>query len=155
MGAIGELLSWWAVAVLVWILTLSSVSWPEVISAAACAVPCAFAARAGRRAVRATWRPRASWIHWLAPVAAAIILDTLRLAALTIRSPRRLREHKDLSTLELPADVNATAPSREALATLAISSTPGSLVVDRTKQSGLLIHVLVSGWPHLERRVRR
>jgi hypothetical protein len=58
---------WWGAAAGIWLLTLPSVTWPELAAALACGLPCGLAARAGRHAMRARWQPAARVV----PVAAA------------------------------------------------------------------------------------
>jgi hypothetical protein len=71
-------LFWAAVDVGLWLLTLSSVTLPEVRVAIAAAVPSAALAVAARRAVRRAWAPRPAWISWLPPLPVAVVGDTVR-----------------------------------------------------------------------------
>jgi hypothetical protein len=138
-------------------LTLSSVSHPELAAAACCGLLSALAARGGRRAIGARWRPRPRWAAWLLPLLVAIPADAGRLAALTIR---RLATREDAGTLRqvrLPAgEPLDVADARHAAATLVFSVTPGTFVVNSDPEGEtLVIHTLVSGWPRLEQMVRR
>ena len=159
-GLLLEVPWWMAACTGVWLLTLSSVSWPDLAVAAACAVPCALAARAGRRAVGGHWRPRLRWLAWLAPLAAAIPADLARLFLVAARPaaaqagdgpPGRFQR------ITMPrGEPVPVASARHALATLTISATPGSLVIDSDPAAGTLdLHDLGSGWPHLDQVVAR
>ena len=155
MLAAVELGWWWAAAIGVWTLTLSSVTGPELVTATACGLPCALAARAGRKAVAGSWRPKPGWAAWLLAVIAAVFLDTVRLALLTMRG-RAVDADPCLDRVRLPAEPPHVAAARHAAAILAISATPGTVVVDSDPKEGtLVIHTLVSGWPQVEQVVRR
>ncbi len=153
--------SWWTGACVgLWLLTLSSVSWPDLVLAAACGLPCAVAARAGRRAAGGRWRPRLRWLAWLGPLAAAIPADLARLFLLASRpgaggagngAPGRFGQ------ITMPrGEPVPVASARHALATLAISASPGSLVIDSDPAAGTMDeHALGSGRPHLDQVVAR
>jgi multisubunit Na+/H+ antiporter MnhE subunit len=152
-----EILWWWAASVAIWTLTLSSVSNPELVAAACCGLPSALAARAGRKAIGARWRPRPRWAAWLLPLLVAVPADAGRLAALTIR---RLVTREDVGgprRIRLPAgEPPDVAAARHAAATLVVSATPGTFIADSDLEEGtLVVHTLVSGWPRLEQVVRR
>lgn len=160
-GLLVEVAWWMGACTGVWLLTLSSVSWPELVVAAACGLPCAVAARAGRRAVGGSWRPRLRWLAWLGPLAAAIPADLARLFLLAARPgaagagtggpPGRFQQ------ITMPRGEPApVASARHALATLTISATPGSLVIDSDPATGTVdLHDLGSGWPRLDQVVAR
>ncbi len=151
-----EVVWWWAAAVAVWTLTLSSVPAQELIAAAACGLPCAIAARAGRKAIAGSWRPRPGWAAWLLPLLAAVPVDAARLLLLTLRQLRRWEAEGELERVRLPAEPADVAAARQAAAVMVVSATPGTLAVDSDPEEGMLvIHTLVSGWPRLEQVVRR
>ncbi|HWG01995.1 MAG TPA: hypothetical protein VG164_09135 [Trebonia sp.] len=151
-----EVVWWWAAAVAVWTLTLSSVPDQELVAAAACGLPCGIAARAGRKAVAGSWRPRPGWAAWLLPLLAAVPVDTVRLLLLTMRQLRRWNAEGELTRVRLPAEPPDVVAARHAAAVLVVSATPGTFVVDSDLEEGtLVIHNLVSGWPQLEQVVRR
>jgi hypothetical protein len=143
--------------VAIWVLTLLSVSNPELVAAACSGLPCALAARAGRMAIGARWRPRPRWAAWLLPLLVAVPADAGRLAALTIRRLVTREDVGDLRQIQLPAgEPPDIAAARHAAATLVISATPGVFIVySDPKEGTLVIHTLVSGWPQLEQVVRR
>jgi multisubunit Na+/H+ antiporter MnhE subunit len=147
-----EIAVWWVLLFGLWMLTLSSVSVAESVTAAVAALLCAFAARAGRRASRVGWRPRLAWLTWFAMVPVALCMDTVRLFVATVR--RDLPERFD--EVELPTDRPAArADARRAAAVLALSATPGSVVLDAAPDRPLLLHVVVSGRPRLDERIGR
>jgi hypothetical protein len=152
-----EILWWWAASVAIWTLTLSSVSNPELVAAACCGLPSALAARGGRKAIGARWRPRPRWATWLPPLLVAIPADAGRLAALTIRHLVTREDVDSLRRIRLPAgEPPDVAAARHATATLVVSATPGTFIADSDPEEGtLVIHTLVSGWPRLEQVVRR
>jgi hypothetical protein len=152
-----EILWWWAASVAIWTLTLSSVPNPELVAAACCGLPCALAARAGRKAIGARWRPRPRWAAWLLPLLVAIPADAGRLAAFTIRRLVTREDAGSLHRVRLPAgEAPDVAAARHAVATLVVSVTPGTFIVYSDLKGGtLVIHTLVSGWPRLEQVVGR
>lgn len=151
-----EIVWWWAAAVAIWTLTLSSVPDQELVAAAACGLPCALAARAGRKAVAGSWRPRLRWALWLLPLLAAVPADGARLVARTLRQLAGRDGEGELTRVRLPHEPPDVAAARHAAAVLVISATPGTFVADSDPKEGtLVIHALVSGWPRLERVIRR
>jgi multisubunit Na+/H+ antiporter MnhE subunit len=155
--AVAEVLCWWAASLGLWLLTLSSVSPPELTVAIVCGLPCALAARAGRRAIGDAWLPRPVWLGWLAALPASVAADSARLAALLPRAVRGRADPGRLRDVQLPeAGPGPVALARRALGTLAISASPATLVVDSDPEDGrLLVHSLGSGRPHLDRVVAR
>jgi multisubunit Na+/H+ antiporter MnhE subunit len=156
LGAL-EVAWWWGAAVGIWLITLSSVTTPELVVAAACGVPCALAAWAGRRAMRHRWRPRPRWALWLVPLAASIIADEARLLRLALLRPSHTGPVGEWRRIQLPGgEPDAVASAHRALASVTVSATPGTFVVDGDpEEDRLVIHSLVRGWPHLDRVVRR
>src|SRR5947209_10426979 len=148
---------WWAAAVAIWALTLSSVSPQELITSAICGLPCAVAARAGRKAVAGRWRPRLRWTTWLLPLLVAVPADAGRLLAVTIRRLVTREQLGDMREYRMPAgeppDVTA---ARHALAIMTVSATPGTFVADSDpEENKIMVHTLVSGRPQLEQVVRK
>lgn len=154
--AVLEIAWWWAAAVAIWALTLSSVPGPELVAAAACGLPCALAARAGRKAIACSWRPRPRWAFWLLPLPAAVAADAARLLLFTLRRLAGQDIEGELKRVRLPEEPPDVAAARHAAAALVLSATPGTFVADSDLEEGtLVIHTLVSGWPWLERVIRR
>lgn len=148
---------WWGAAVGIWLLTLSSVTWPDLTAAVVCGLPCGLAARAGRHAVRAVWRPSPGWARWLLPLPAAILTDTARVLGLAARSLTGAPQPGEMKEIQLPAgEPDEVASARRAVAALAFSTTPGTFVVDNDpEEDRLVIHSLTTGWPHLDQVVSR
>jgi multisubunit Na+/H+ antiporter MnhE subunit len=156
LGAL-EVLWWWGAAVGIWLITLSSVTVPEVAVAIGCGLPCGLAARAGRRALGNTWRPRPEWVLWIGPLAVSIIVDEVRVMRLAAVRLLGRPVGGELRNVPLPGDQPDTvASAHRALASVCISATPGTFVIDGDpEEDELVIHSLASGWPHLDRVVAR
>jgi multisubunit Na+/H+ antiporter MnhE subunit len=152
-----EVLWWWAAACGVWLLTLSSVSAAELVVALACALPCGLAAWAARLALGERWRVRPQWVWWLGPLALSVFSDAARLLVLAIRP--HVIDHEVGRLVDVPLredDAQDVASGRAAIATLAMSATPGTLVVEGDAERRVLtLHSLVPGGSRLERAVRR
>jgi multisubunit Na+/H+ antiporter MnhE subunit len=155
MRAVLEIAAWWAVLVLVWLATLTSFSVEELVAAAVFALPCAYAARRGRRAIGAAWPIRPRWLRWLLGVPWAVLHDTVAVFRLAVGADRT----SDDRFVELPLakerdpDVRA---GQEAMATAVLSAAPGSVVVDADEEHDrLIVHELPVGRTGLTRMVRR
>ncbi|HJP78916.1 MAG TPA: Na+/H+ antiporter subunit E [Pseudonocardiaceae bacterium] len=143
LARIGEIAAWWAVLLLVWLASLNAFSYAELATAAGLALPCAFAARAGRIAASGRWRVKARWARWLLFAPAAILHDTVAVLRLATRPDRP----QDDSFDHLPAQ-------DEALATAMVSAAPGSVVVD-AERNRLTVHRLPIGETKLTEAVHR
>jgi multisubunit Na+/H+ antiporter MnhE subunit len=159
MGAIGavvEVAVWWALCVGVWDVTLSGTTGQELVVATAAGLPCAVAAAVARRVVRGAWRVDPRWVRWLPTLAISIVADAWRLlAAAVVHAPsRRMPGHFLDVPLHEPRAGNRAG--HLALATLVVSSTPGTFVVD-TDPAGhrLTLHSVTSGRPDLAGTVTR
>ncbi len=147
---------WWSAAIGIWLLTLSSVTVPDLVVATCCGLPCALAARAGRMSVGTVWRPRLAWLAWAPVLAVAILADASRVLLVAMRRLANGPEPGEFR--EVPVRPGEHAPvtiTHRAAATIAVSSTPGTLVAESDPAGKLVIHSLVSGWPHLDRVVAR
>ena len=152
MRAWPEVLLWWAFLVLVYLATLNSFSYAELIVSIVLAVPCAMAARAGRHAAGARWSMRAGWLRWLRALPWAVAHDTVAMLALTARPDRPDEDRFD--EVEL-AGSNARA-GWEAAATTVLSSTPGSVVVEGSDEHDrLVVHTVPIPATSLREAVRR
>jgi multisubunit Na+/H+ antiporter MnhE subunit len=155
-----EVLTWWSLLVGVWVLTLSSVATSEMLAATGSALPCAVAATAAREVTGGHWRPSPAWIRWFVRLPVAVVADTGRLlvaAARNVAAGDRDRDPGELRTIPIagggPDDAYA---ARQALATFAVSFTPGTFVADVDPDHAvLLVHVLASGRPSMAEAVRR
>jgi multisubunit Na+/H+ antiporter MnhE subunit len=147
-----ETCCWGAVSCGVWLTTLSGVTYPELWFAVGAGVPCGVLGAAGRRALGGSWRLRWAWALWPAAVAATLLAETGALFAAAVRGPCPGR----LTTVELPAETPELSSGREAAATLALCSTPGSIVTDSDPEAHrLTVHALLSAGPDLRAVVRR
>lgn len=152
-----ELLCWEGFCLGVWLITLSSVSMPELVTAIASSVPCAMATVATRRVLAGSWRPRAVWLRWLMLLPVAVVADAARVLALPLRRAGQVdecasfRQHP-LSHFDNPAREAAW----QAISVLAVSATPGSYVVDvDPSRDRVLLHSLVGGAPDMTKVVQR
>jgi multisubunit Na+/H+ antiporter MnhE subunit len=152
MAAVGEIACWWAVLVVVWLATLNALSVEEVVTAAILALPCAWAARAARRAAGEHWRPPAGALRWLLALPWAVLHDAVAALLLAVRG-RPEGEFVELSLGDDGSDRRRAA--REALATATLSATAGSVVVEATdRHDALLVHTLSIGETAVNREVR-
>lgn len=141
-----ETLWWAAVAVATWLATLSSVTLPELCFAVATAVPSGAAATATRRALHGSWRFRPRWLLLPLLVPIAVLAELPALGRVALR-----RRAGGLRTLQLPPVPARLRHGRSAALTLAVSATPGSLVVhDDARGDRLVVHLLVSAGPRIE-----
>lgn len=152
-----EVAWWWAVSCGVWLLTLSSISAAELIVALSCGLPCGFAARATRRSLGGEWRLRPRWSLWVGPLVVAVLADSARLVATSLRSVARTGQAGQLTAVSLPpGEPEHVFAGREAVGTVALSATPGTFVVDCDPERHVLtVHSLVSGPPAMEEVVQR
>jgi multisubunit Na+/H+ antiporter MnhE subunit len=155
MRAWVEIAAWWLVLVLVWLATLTVFSMQELIASAVFALPCAVAARHGRRAATGHLSVRPGWARWLLAVPWAVLHDTVGVLALALRADRPDDDEFREVTLAREADP-ARQAGREALATATLSATPGSVVVDADDtHRRLLVHKLPLHDTPLDRDVAR
>jgi hypothetical protein len=146
------MLVWAVVACAVWLVTLSSITLPELCFAAGASIPCGVLAHAARRSLGASWRFRPGWVRWPFPVFATLLAELGQLFRLAVTDPRPGR----MVVVELPEEDEQLAAGRQAAATLAMCSTPGSLVAHgEPEHHRLVVHQLLSAGPDLESMVRR
>lgn len=135
-----EPVAWGVVASGVWLATLSSITLPEALFAMGAALPCALAARATRRVLGSRWTFDARWL--LLPVAVVVTawaeFVPVITAALHGRSGQIRRQSMEPSG-------EAYAEGRAAVFGVALSATPGSLVIhDDPAHRQFEIHRLAS-----------
>jgi hypothetical protein len=165
-----ETLVWWVVLCGLWLLTLSTFPTPELVAAVAVSLPCAASATVARRAVGASWRVRPGWARWLPPLPVAVLADTVRVLAAVLRRPVvRGERGRLLRVAPRPESDKRYAATQRALAVVALSLSPGSVVVgaandpDRDDGEGdgdgdgdeLLLHVLADGPPRMNEVIER
>ncbi|MCF3179752.1 hypothetical protein IPZ70_07340 [Streptomyces polychromogenes] len=145
-AAAAELLGWWAAGLVLQVLFISTLSWPELAVAAAGAALAAVAARAVRRAAGARTGGRARLLTALLLFPGALLTDTGRLAAATARVLRGRRVTGRFHTVRLRPGSGA------AWVCGLLSATPGLYVVDlRPPGATALAHTLPGRPTALER----
>jgi multisubunit Na+/H+ antiporter MnhE subunit len=148
-----EVLVWWAILVLTWLGTLNAFSYEELAAAAVLAVPCAIAARLGRRAAGVRWSVDPRWARWLPHLAWAILHDTIAMLAIATR-PDQNDDFDELPLAKQPTKARQAA--HEALATATLSATPGAVVIDANDDHDrLTVHTVPIGETGLRRAVTR
>ncbi len=148
VGRVVEVAVWWAMLLLVWLASLNAFSFAELGTAAGLALPCAFAARAGRLTVGVRWQVNGRWARWLLFMPWAILHDTVSVLLLALRPDRPDEDSIDAVELDDPE------AGHEALATMVLSTSPGSVVVDADRDR-LLVHRVPIGDTGLSKAVRR
>lgn len=151
MKIAAELAAWWVVAVGVWMASLSAYSGQDLVVAMGCAVPCAAAAVAARRAIEGAWRPPRDAIGWVALWPWEIVVG----AAKVLTLPLRRSVTGELRRLDLAAgrETKARAAGRRAFATLALSATPTTFIVTTDDEKGTALAHAISAPSRLERRL--
>jgi hypothetical protein len=136
---------WTAVAMAVWIASLASVTGEELWVALPAAVLCAGAAIGTRLIIRGRWRFRRSWLHDLAALPIAIVVETCR----TLRAVLRTRRpHGRTSTVTHPKRERAdVAAARRAVEALITAASPAAYVLDTDpRRREMTVHTLVDRW---------
>ncbi|WP_166463081.1 Na+/H+ antiporter subunit E [Amycolatopsis acidicola] len=152
MEKVAEVGLWWLALFAVYVTTLSSPAAPELAAGASVALVAAFAAFAARRAMQGAWRPRAGWVRWAASVPWPAVRDSCRALVTVFRDPDA--GHRE--TLRLPGESPATTAARQAVATVAIGCTPGSMVIAAPEGERILVlHRLFDGPAPIDERVSR
>ncbi|NDJ90137.1 hypothetical protein [Mycolicibacter kumamotonensis] len=135
--ALGETLLWWLITAAVWVLTLTERTVAELAAAVLCTLPCAVAARAARWANRGSWRLQPGWLRWVPTVTAELLTQTAQVWAYLLVPSRRSRS--EIRPVALPDEPAAVAAGRRAAATLALATTPGTVVLDSAAHT-VLVH---------------
>jgi len=155
-----EIAVWWVAGSAIWTATLSSIAPGDLIAGVLAAGVCAVLARVARRAMggQPGLSPR-MWLHWLAwavlvpPAAAA---DLVRLVRWLGEGRPEPRPDQRFVRLPVPEGDGRDAITWRQGAVLAVSSTPGSVVLAVDAEGGSLdVDRLVGGPPDLSRRVAR
>lgn len=149
VGALAELALWCLGGTLFWLATASTVTFGETLIAAAIALIAAVLARVARRAIPFQAKPPLAWIRWAALVPVSAVADAVRLVPwLRGRQPEGIAEE------HLPGSTAPTETGLRAGGIVALSATPGTVVVDCDPTTGAVrLHSLVKGWPHLDEQV--
>lgn len=148
-----EGVAWWGACLGVWLVSLSAVSGQDLVVALAASFPCGLLAVAAREAAGNSWslrrlgpaRRSLGRLGVLAALPVALVTDTVQaLGSVPARHQGRFRR--------VPVgDGRGEDPSnraRRAAATVTVSVTPGSYVVDIDHETGeALVHVLSEHGP--------
>lgn len=153
-----EIAAWWVVGWLIWTATLSSASAAELITGALAAGVSAVLARLARRGMGRqpglTPRMWTRWLGWAVVVPVAAAADLMRLVRWLVAGATEPRENERAVEVSMPSGNEPTAITWRQGAALAVSSTPGSVVVLIEPDIGRLdLDQLVAGWPRIDRRV--
>lgn len=145
-----EVLAWTLLTWGIWILTLTAVDREDLFVGGLSAVGCGVAAAAARRSYAGGWRPRVSSLLPALLMPVAIVSD----AVCVLAAPWRLGRAARVVEIDIGAvGPTATASARRAIATLVVTSTPGSVVLDALPDDGrLVVHRLRTRGPDLAAR---
>jgi multisubunit Na+/H+ antiporter MnhE subunit len=146
-----EIALWWALMVGVWELTLAGTTLPDISAAIGAGLLSGTGAYVARRLIGGSWAPDPRWLRWLPVIAVNAVADTVRAFALAARHVVRRDVGATFGEVPLRRRSEREADIHRGLATLAITSTPGSVIYDEDVDgSRLFKHELVSGPPDLE-----
>ena len=154
---LGRLARQWIVCLLFWLLFVFQFSVKELLAGSAAATVCVIALQVGLNAVPLCFEPEFRWLAQgfrLPNMIAADLLLMLRI--LITRSDRkRVRGVWRQANFHTPDDCRGAA--QRALATLFITTTPNSVVVDiDVPASRLLLHELVAApLPKIVRKLQQ
>ena len=143
-----ELLSWWVLLFLLYLVFISSVSMVELGVGVGVSGFAAAGGRAVHRAARPDPGPAGHWLAagWAWP--GTLLMETVRLAGLTFAALRGRPSRGRFASVRLRPDVGTS------WATALLSATPGSCVVAVDQDSGpvpvLTVHMLFTSRSRLE-----
>lgn len=145
---LASVLAWGGACLGIWLLSLTSVSHEELAVGGACALICGMVVTAVMRALRVRWSVRSVPLRPLLRVPLAIVCD----AAQVLLRPFLRARAGDVTSRELGATGgSAAAATQRVVAIIAVTSTPGSLVLDVEPKSGrLVLHTLHCAGPRVE-----
>lgn len=152
-----EAAAWWAVAFSVWMVSLSAAPLQEYLLATACSFLCGVAAVGARLAARGVWRVRAGWFRPVLLLPITLASDTVQVLLSPLHQGRARRPGGVGRFDKMPTgaiDDVPVARSARAVATILVSVTPGSFVVDADPSDGSLLVHRLGGWgPQMTRVV--
>lgn len=153
IGLIVEAVVWWGLCLGVWLVSLSAVSGQELVVATPLGLISGVLAVIARRAAGNRWRLRPEWFLPLLLVPVAILADAVRVLAAAVTRPSG--RFVDVAISHGAGD-RAPAQGRRALATMLITVSPGTIVVDIDPETAqAMVHTLNAGRPHMEEVVAR
>ena len=131
----------WSLAALgIWLLTLSAVSWGELLVGTASALVVGVIAVAAQRVVGMSWDWKAVPLRPALLLPFAVTSDALQVLGLSLL---RRQSHGHFETMDVDAGGSSPrASTRRALATLGTTVTPASLVVDVNGEGVMTLHSL-------------
>ena len=129
----------WSLVVLgIWLLTLSALSWGELVVGSACSVAVGVIAIAAQRAVGVSWKPTVASLRPFLVLPFAIASDAVQVLSLLVR---RRRDSGQFGTIETgEAGSSPQVSTRRALATVGTTATPAAIVVDVDDQGVMTLH---------------
>lgn len=147
-----EIAVWWALSLGVWLMSLSAVSSEEYIVAVLASLPCGVAAAGARWAIGESWTLRPAWLAPALLLPVAVFTDAAQVLASPLWSRRRGGRFSTIATGH--AGDSARARAGRAVATMIVSTTPGTYVLDIDPDSGeMLVHSLAPKGPSVEKAV--
>jgi len=153
-GIVLEAACWWIACTAVWLATLGTITKAELVVAAGAGLPCAVLACASRRAMRLRARIPARVWRWAFLVPVTAVTDLVRVAGWAVRATSGRGRSSRIVSRALPPGESAPATGWRATAAVAVSATPGTLVLDVDPDSGVaLMHAIVRSTPALDARV--
>lgn len=136
--ALLESLAWWAALTIIWLAALSSYTAAESVAAACVSLACAVLAPVARRAAGDSWRPGVGWLRALPVLLTAVISDTVTVFGRMATGRRGGAPRPHLARYRVAGRGDST---RRAGATLMVSATPTTVVLDSEQREGtILVH---------------
>ncbi|MGH8979913.1 MAG: Na+/H+ antiporter subunit E [Acidimicrobiales bacterium] len=146
-----EVLAWTLLTWGIWLLTLTAVGTEDLLVAGGCAIACGVAASAARRVYAGSWSPGVAELRPALLLPWAIVTDSIAV----LSAPwRRAVDGAQIVEVDIDAvGTTARAAARRAIATLVVSATPGTVVLDARPDDGhLIVHRLRTPGPDLAER---
>jgi len=145
-----ELLVWTLLTWGIWLLTLTALDKEDLFVGGLSAIGCGAAATAARRIYAGSWEPHHSSLGPALLLPVAIVTDALSVLA----APWCLSRDAEVVEIGIgAAGTTARAKARRAIATLVVTATPGSVVLDVAPDDGrLVVHRLHTRGPDLAAR---
>ena len=147
-----RLVVWWVALALVWVASLSAVTWQELVVAGAAAMLCVGVAVVAKRMVSGRRVPRPAWLRGLRLLPWAVLTETVLVWRMALRRIRRRPVEGVTRELRLDGE---RSPARQATAVMLLAATPGTVVVDVDRRANVVrLHSFVATEGPMERVVR-
>jgi hypothetical protein len=153
---IAEAVAWWLFTLGLWCAFIGNISSSELVAGAAAGLISALTAVQLRILDWPSFRPAMRWVGWIPLLLATAIVETGLLARELWRwTVRRQRAGGEFRTVAFgPPGKDARVRAKHALATVAVSATPGSIVFQTYPELGeARVHAFGSGGPDLLGRI--